>query len=33
VDARTTLATRYANGDIDEAEYHRRLGVLEGRDR
>jgi putative membrane protein len=33
VDPRTHLATRYANGDIDESEYHRRLDVLEGRAR
>jgi putative membrane protein len=29
-DARARLATRYADGEIDEAEYRRRLDVLGG---
>jgi putative membrane protein len=29
-EARSALATRYARGEVDDAEYRRRLEVLEG---
>ena len=30
-DAKAVLSERFARGDIDADEYHRRLGVLDGR--